>query len=58
MDLLDFMKVYGPLGMGWILAGYLLKVLLGERQADIESRVKLAVALETLTNLVKANAHD
>lgn len=53
MELVDFLKVYGPLALGWIFFGYLLKVFLDRNKDDIESRVKLAVALEVLTNIIK-----
>ncbi len=49
----EFLKIYGPLGIGWIVAGYLIKVFLDRNKEDIDSRVKLAVALETLTSWIK-----
>ena len=56
----EFLKLYGPLGLGWIVAGYLGKVFLDRNKEDIDSRVKLAVALETLTTWIKerSNHHD
>jgi hypothetical protein len=54
----EFLKIYGPLGIGWLVAGYLIKVFLDRNKEDIESRVKLAVALETLTTWIKDNRHD
>lgn len=55
--LTEFIKIYGPLSLGWIFAGYLGKVFLDRNKEDIESRVKLAVALETLTNYIKDSHH-
>lgn len=52
MEWTDFLKVYGPLAIGWILAGYLGKFILDRYQADIDSRVKLATALDGLTKII------
>lgn len=57
MEFGDFIKIYGPLGIGWVMAGYLLKIFLDRNKEDIESRVKLAVALETLTSWIKDRGH-
>lgn len=54
---MEFVKIYGPMGIGWIIAGYLGKVFLDRNKDDIESRVKLAVALETLTSWIKERSH-
>ena len=52
MEVMEIVKVYGPLGLGWIIAGYLLKFILDRYNADIESRVQLALALDKLSNVV------
>lgn len=56
MDI-DWIKLYGPLGMGWLAAVYLGKRLLDlltESQVrDIESRMKLAEALDALTKTIE-----
>ena len=57
MEWADFLKVYGPLSIGWMVAGYLGKVFLDRNKDDIDSRVRLAVALETLINLIKEDRH-
>lgn len=53
MELAELIKVYGPMAIGWVIAGWLIKEFLQRNAADIESRVKLAVALEGLTNTIK-----
>ena len=53
MDVTDILKVYGPLGLGWIAALYMLKFVLDRYQTDIEARVKLATALDGLTKLIE-----
>ena len=48
----DLLKLYGPLALGWVVAAYLGKFVLDRYQADIEARVKFAVALEGLTKII------
>ena len=48
----DFIKIWGPLGMGWVVAAYLLKFVLDRYNADIEARVKLATALDSLSKVI------
>lgn len=50
---MEIVKVYGPLGLGWIVAGYLLKFVLDRYNADIEGRTKLATALDALTKVIE-----
>jgi hypothetical protein len=50
--MLDVIKVYGPLGLGWVAAAYLLKFILARYNEDIEARVKLATALDGLTRII------
>jgi len=52
MEIMDIVKVYGPLGLGWIIAAYLLKFILDRYNADIEGRAKLATALDGLTRVI------
>jgi len=52
MEIMDIVKVYGPLGLGWIIAAYLLKFILDRYNADLEGRAKLATALDGLTRVV------
>lgn len=53
MEIMDILKVYGPLGLGWIAAVYLLKFILDRYNADIEGRTKLATALDGLTRIIE-----
>ena len=53
MEYGDILKIYGPMGIGWIIAGYLGKFILDRYQADIDSRVKLSEAITGLTNMIK-----
>ena len=52
MEWSDIITKWGPLGIGWAVAGYLIKFVLDRYQQDIESRSKLASALEALTKAV------
>lgn len=52
IETLDIVKVYGPLALGWVAAIYLLKFILDRYNTDIESRVKLATALDGLTRVI------
>lgn len=53
MEWADLIKVYGPLAIGWAIAGYLGKFILDRYQQDIDSRVALSRAIENLTNIIK-----
>lgn len=55
MEVVDIVKVYGPLGLGWVIAAYLLKFILDRYNADIEARVALAQALNKLSDAI---AHE
>lgn len=48
-----FVKVYGPLGLGWVLAAYLIWFIIGRYDKQIESNIKLATALEGLNQTIK-----
>lgn len=52
MEIIDIVKVYGPLGIGWVIAAYLLKFILDRYQEDIEARVKLATSLDGLSRVI------
>lgn len=52
----DILKIYGPLALGWVVAAYLLKFILDRYDADIEARVKLAGALEKLSDTIESCA--
>ena len=50
----DLLKVYGPLAIGWVLAGYLGKFVLDRYNSDIDARIKLATALDQLTRVIES----
>lgn len=58
MEFAELLKIYGPLGIGWILAAYLGKFILNRYDADLESKTKLALALQQLTEVIKAKRDD
>ncbi len=49
----DLIKLWGPLALGWVVAGYLLKFILDRYNADIEARIKLATSLDSLAKLIE-----
>lgn len=49
----DIVRVYGPLALGWVVAAYLLKFILDRYQADIDARVKLASAIDSLSKIIE-----
>ena len=49
----EIVKVYGPLGIGWVLAAYLIWFIVNRYDKQIESNIKLATALEGLTQIIK-----
>lgn len=53
MEFIELVKVYGPLGLGWVVALWLIKFILDRYQTDIDSRVKLATALDGLTRVIE-----
>ena len=56
----DLLKLWGPLTFGWVIAYLLIRFIMDQYKADIDSRVKLATALESLTKVVErvANGKD
>ena len=58
MEFADFIKIYGPLAIGWVIAAYLGKFILDRYQADIEARVKLAEALSDMAKAVADGRSD
>lgn len=53
MDLIDLVKIWGPLGIGWVVAAYLLKFVLDRYKDDIDSRIKLALSLDGLSKIIE-----
>ncbi len=60
---MEVVKIYGPLALGWVVAAYMLKFVLDRYKDDIESRVKLATSLDSLSRvidgcIVRKNGND
>ena len=53
MEWTEILKLYGPQAIPWLALAYVGKWLMGRMDNDLETRVKLAVALEGLTTAVK-----
>ena len=53
MEFAELLKVYGPMGIGWIIAGYLGQFILKRYDADIDAKTKLALALQSLAESIK-----
>ena len=53
MEYMDIIKTFGPQAIPWLALAYVGKWLMGRMDSDLETRVKLAVALEGLTTAVK-----
>jgi hypothetical protein len=53
MEFAELLKVYGPMAIGWVIAAYLGQFILKRYDADIESKTKLALALQSLADSIK-----
>lgn len=53
MEVSEILKVYGPLGMGWVVAIYLGRFILARYDKDLETKLTLAQALIELTEHVR-----
>ena len=53
MEWAEILKLYGPQAIPWLALGYVGKWLMGRMDTDVDSRVKLAVALESLASAIK-----
>ena len=53
MEFAELLKVYGPMAIGWVIAGYLGQFILKRYDADIDAKTKLAVALQSLADSIK-----
>ena len=53
MEWTEILKLYGPQAIPWIALAYVGKWLMTRMDNDLETRVKLAVALEGLTTAIK-----
>ena len=52
-DLVAILKAYGPQAIPWIALAYLAKWHLDRLDRDLDARIKLATALESLTAMIK-----
>ena len=53
MEWTEILKLYGPQAIPWLALAYVGKWLLSRMDSDLETRVKLALALEGLTSAIK-----
>lgn len=53
MDFIDVLKVYGPLGFGWLGFIYVGKFILDRYDKDVDAKVRLATALDALTSIIE-----
>ena len=58
MEFAELLKVYGPMGIGWVIAGYLGQFILKRYDADIDAKTKLALALQSLAESIKGAKRD
>jgi len=52
MEWAEFLKLYGPMGIGWIVAAYLGLFILRRYDRDIDSKTQLALALQKLAEKI------
>jgi len=52
-DFTELVKIWGPLSLGWVVAGYLIKFIMDRYDRDIASRTELANALTQLSDTIK-----
>lgn len=57
MEWMEILKLYGPQAIPWIALAYLGKWILDRHDRDLDSRVKLATALEGLTQIISRTNH-
>lgn len=58
MEFGEFIKIYGPMGLGWVGFAYLGKFILDRYKDDIDSRVKLATSLDSLANIIEQSLRE
>ena len=54
----EFLKVYGPLALGWVGFAYIGKFILDRYDKDLESRIQLANALNALTKVIESSQKE
>lgn len=58
MEWMDILRMYGPQSIPWIALAYVCKWILDRYDRDLDSRVKLATALEGLSSVIERNARS
>jgi len=58
MELMELVKVYGPLSLGWVGFAYMGKFILDRYDKDLESRVQLSNALNALTKAIESSQKE
>lgn len=58
MDWLDLVKVYGPMGLGWVGFAYVGKFILDRYDKDIEAKLALSNALQALTKAIESSQKE
>ena len=58
MEWAEILKLYGPQAIPWIALAYFGKWHLDRLDRDLDARVKMATALEGLTNIIKERLHE
>lgn len=58
MDWLDIVKVYGPMGLGWVGFAYVGKFILDRYDKDIEAKLALSNALQALTKAIESSQKE
>ena len=49
----ELLKLWGPLSIGWLVAGYLIKFIMDRYDRDITAKSDLAKALDKLASAVE-----
>lgn len=57
MEWAELLKLYGPQGIPWIALAYFAKWHLDRLDRDLDSRIKMASALEALTRMIERTAN-
>lgn len=56
--ILELVKLWGPLSLGWVAAVYMAWFIMTRYDKDIESRVALATAINSLKEAVERLEHN
>ena len=58
MEWADILKIYGPMGIGWIGFAYIGKFVMDRYDKDIDAKVKLSTALDALTKMIERLSNE